>query len=164
MIRALSSASIKGVPRDISGVCEDRLKFVLRLVNSFVRTTPGSVRLQTGSTHEVDWKSLGNSAEYKRHIKLFAEVERADLGDLSEDAKLACMLNIWHIMVIHGFVVKQQHLCRCVWFFKSVLFVRMCSWRDEGVLFCVIHGERVEIYMLFERSWPFVMLAGQDPV
>lgn len=104
VLRAMAAPSIKGLPRDLTAVSQDRLRFVLRLVSTFARTTAGSVRQTTGSSHEVDWKALGNSTEYKRHMRLFAEVQRAgaDVLKLTEETKIAFFINIWHILIIHG--------------------------------------------------------------
>ena len=43
-------------------------------------------------------------------MRLFAEVQRANLTNLSEDTKICVFINIWHVLVIHGYVTKGEHL------------------------------------------------------
>ena len=55
------------------------------------------------STHEVNWGQLRESSQYCTHLKLLSECHRAHIGDLSDDDKLALFLNMYHLVLIHGF-------------------------------------------------------------
>ena len=51
----------------------------------------------------MNWGQLRESSQYCTHFKLLSEVQRAHIGDLSNDDKLALFLNMYHVMLIHGF-------------------------------------------------------------
>jgi hypothetical protein len=62
-----------------------------------------SCACRDGSTHEVNWSELRESPQYCTHFNLLSEVQRAPIGDLADEDRLALFLNMYHVMLIHGF-------------------------------------------------------------
>eukprot|EP00960_Hanusia_phi_P045016 756977-Hanusia_phi.AAC.5 len=105
--RALSSASIKGAPRDIREVVRDRLITVCCLLRDLLDKGKSDHGLQ-----EVDWAAFRNSASYERHLNLLGEIQRSDLKRLSEKEKLAVFLNLYHLILIHAYASGGNHVSK----------------------------------------------------
>ncbi|XP_073010680.1 uncharacterized protein [Typha latifolia] len=50
----------------------------------------------------VDYKSIHDSEEFKRYIRITEELQRVELDDFSREEKLAFFINLYNMMAIHA--------------------------------------------------------------
>ena len=58
------------------------------------------------SWQKVDYKAIGESAEFKQYQKYTAELKRVDIENASREDKLAFFINVYNALVIHAFVTR----------------------------------------------------------
>lgn len=107
VVLSLRRPSIKGPPRNVVQVFVDRLYGALKILcDSSHASSPSIASLDIA----VDWCSIRDSQAYVLHYSLLGESGRADLAKLTDDERLATFLNMYHVLLIHGYVAWGKHL------------------------------------------------------
>ncbi|XP_065062483.1 uncharacterized protein LOC135689250 isoform X2 [Rhopilema esculentum] len=102
-------------PRDAAEVGEDLRKLILSIYNSHL----------SADGKKVDYKAIGESAEFKQYQKHTAELKRVNVENASREEKLAFFINVYNALVIHAFVVRgpPTNLWQRYKFFNVVSYV-----------------------------------------
>lgn len=94
---ALNSVSSSDCePRSAANVGEELRKLILSIY---------SAHLSTDGT-KVNYKAIGESAEFKQYVKHTAELQRVVIETATREEKLAFFINVYNALVIHAFVTQ----------------------------------------------------------
>ncbi len=55
---------------------------------------------------KVDYRAIGESAEFKQYVKHTAELKRVNVTNASREEKTAFFINVYNALVIHAFVER----------------------------------------------------------
>eukprot|EP00112_Aurelia_sp_Birch-Aquarium-sp1_P013372 Seg2837.2 transcript_id=Seg2837.2/GoldUCD/mRNA.D3Y31 product="DEP domain-containing mTOR-interacting protein" protein_id=Seg2837.2/GoldUCD/D3Y31 len=96
-------------------VGEELRKLILSIYNSHL----------SADGKKVDYRAIGESAEFKQYQKHTAELKRVDVENATRQEKLAFFINVYNALVIHAFVTRgpPTNLWQRYKFFNVVSYV-----------------------------------------
>jgi len=102
-------------PRNAAELGEDLRKLILSIYNSHL----------SPDGKKVDYKAIGESAEFKQYQKYTAELKRVNIETASREDKVAFFINVYNALVIHAFVTRgpPTNLWQRYKFFNVVSYV-----------------------------------------
>ncbi|XP_028752623.1 uncharacterized protein LOC114712281 isoform X1 [Neltuma alba] len=79
-------------PKPAVAVCQRLTKFMSAILESYA----------TDDRRYLDYSAIGKSEEFRRYVIAAQDLQRINVGELSENERLAFFMNLYNAMVIHA--------------------------------------------------------------